>query len=80
MLIVLIVNFAAKRLGRPAQEQPIRRHTLVENIITTKDLKRYYGNFEPSRGSRWIWPEREITALIGPSGAASPPSSRPSTG
>ena len=40
----------------------------MENIITTKDLKLYYGNFEALKGITVDLVEREITALIGPSG------------
>ena len=40
----------------------------MENIITTKDLKLYYGNFEALKGITVDLAEREITALIGPSG------------
>ena len=40
----------------------------MENIITAKDLKLYYGNFEALKGITVDLAEREITALIGPSG------------
>ena len=40
----------------------------MENIITTKNLKLYYGNFEALKGITVELVEREITALIGPSG------------
>ncbi len=40
----------------------------MENIITSKDLKLYYGNFEALKGITVEIAEREITALIGPSG------------
>ena len=40
----------------------------MENIITTKNLKLYYGNFEALKGITVDLVEREITALIGPSG------------
>ena len=38
------------------------------NIITSKNLKLYYGNFEALKGITVDLVEREITALIGPSG------------
>ena len=40
----------------------------MENIITSQDLKLYYGNFEALKGITVELAEREITALIGPSG------------
>ena len=40
----------------------------MENIITSKDVKLYYGNFEALKGITVEIAEREITALIGPSG------------
>ncbi len=40
----------------------------MENIITSKNLKLYYGNFEALKGITVDLVEREITALIGPSG------------
>ena len=40
----------------------------MENIITTRDLRLYYGNFEALKGITVELTERQITALIGPSG------------
>ncbi|MDR1138821.1 MAG: phosphate ABC transporter ATP-binding protein PstB [Clostridiales bacterium] len=38
------------------------------SIITIKDLKLYYGNFEALKGINMSISKKEITALIGPSG------------
>ena len=40
----------------------------MENIITTEELRLWYGNFEALKGITAPIIEREITALIGPSG------------
>ncbi|KRL87008.1 phosphate ABC transporter ATP-binding protein PstB [Lacticaseibacillus pantheris] len=39
-----------------------------KNIITSKDVHIYYGDFEAIKGVSIDFPEHEITALIGPSG------------
>ena len=40
----------------------------MDNIIETKDLHLWYGNFEALKGIDMAIPEKKITALIGPSG------------
>ena len=43
-------------------------------ILQAKDLHLYYGETEALKGIDIAIPEKKITALIGPSAAASPPS------
>ncbi len=40
----------------------------MNNIISSKDLKLHYGNFEALKGITMDIPEKQITAFIGPSG------------
>ncbi len=47
------------------------------NIITVKDLCLWYGSMQALKNISMDIPEKNITALIGPSDAGNPPLSKP---